>query len=211
VLVDAPSYEFPGDDSMLLPEFKGRNIGALLTASGVPLESITDVVITHPHLDHTLGLALPIENPSVLVFPNARHYLGAKDWQNLGNMEEVERQPLQAVQRSGLLTLVDGFLDLGDGLTLLPAPGETPGHQILWLKDEAGGSYFVGDLFHHPLEFDEPGRNPLWAEPQSLQASKSMLIERAAKSGAQVFFTHIEGALRVEESNGEMVWKKILT
>jgi glyoxylase-like metal-dependent hydrolase (beta-lactamase superfamily II) len=105
---------------------------------------------------------------------------------------------------------VDGSLDLGDGLTLLPAPGETPGHQIVWLKNEAEETYIVGDLFHHPLEFDEPGRHPLWAEPQSLQTSKSMLIERAAKSGAQVFFTHIEGPLRVEQSNGEMVWKKIL-
>src|SRR4051812_2932765 len=57
LLVDAPSYDFPGDDSILLPEFKGRTAAGLLTLSGVLPESITDIIITHPHLDHTLGLA----------------------------------------------------------------------------------------------------------------------------------------------------------
>ncbi len=210
LLVDAPSYEFPGDDTILLPEFKGRSAATLLTAGGVLPEAITDVVITHPHLDHTLGLATPVDMPSTPVFPNARHYLGAKDWENLKQMEQVERRPLQVIQLAGLLTLVEGQRNLGDGLTLLPAPGETPGHQILRLKTEEIDAYFVGDLFHHPLEFDEPGQHPVWAEPQSLQASKSMLIERAADSGARVYFTHIEGPLRSERNGGEIVWKKIL-
>jgi glyoxylase-like metal-dependent hydrolase (beta-lactamase superfamily II) len=210
VLVDAPAYEFPGEDSMLLPEFKGRSAAGLLAAGGIPPTAITDVVITHPHLDHTLGLAYPVENPSQVVFPNARHYLGAKDWENLPNMEEVERCPLEVVQQAGLLTLVDGPLDLGDGLTLLPAPGETPGHQILRLKNEEGESYFVGDLFHHLLELGEPGRHPIWAEAHSLQNSKSLLMERAAESGAKVFFAHIEGAYCMQRSRQNLKWAKNL-
>jgi glyoxylase-like metal-dependent hydrolase (beta-lactamase superfamily II) len=206
VLVDAPAYEFPGDEGMLLPEFKGRSAAGLLAASGVPATAITDVVITHPHLDHTLGIASPVENPSQVVFPNARHYLGAKDWENLPNMEEVERRPLEVVERAGLLTLVDGFLDLGDGLTLLPTPGETPGHQILRLKDEDGEAYFVGDLFHHLLELDEPGRHPVWTEARALQNSKSLLMERAAASKAKVFFAHIEGAYRIQSNGPALCW-----
>jgi glyoxylase-like metal-dependent hydrolase (beta-lactamase superfamily II) len=202
VLVDAPAYEFPGDDSMLLPEYKGRSAAGLLAESGVPPETITDVIITHPHLDHTLGLARPVDNPTEPVFPNARHYLGARDW-NPEQMDEFERRPLEVLQRAGLLTLVDGQLDLGDGLTIIPAPGETPGHQLLWFKDEAGESYFLGDLFHHVLEFEELGRHPVWADAQTLETSKLMLAERAASTGAQVFFTHIEGVCRVERSSEE--------
>jgi glyoxylase-like metal-dependent hydrolase (beta-lactamase superfamily II) len=207
LLVDAPSYEFPGDDSMLLPEFKGRTIAKLLAAAGTPPETITDVVITHPHLDHTLGL-IHAGEPAAPVFPNARHYLSAKDWENLGNMEEVERRPLEVVHQAGLLTLVEGERDLGDGLTLLPAPGETPGHQILWLKDKEQETYFVADLFHHPLEFEEMGRHPIWADGPVMQASKSMLAQRAAESSAQVFFTHIEGAYCVEPGKPIAQWKK---
>jgi glyoxylase-like metal-dependent hydrolase (beta-lactamase superfamily II) len=199
VLVDAPAYEFPGDTSMLLPAYRGRSAASLLAESGIAPEEVTDVVITHPHLDHTLGLARPVGNPSEVVFPNARHYLGARDW-DPEKMEEAERQPLEILQDAGLLTLVDGQLDLGDGLTIIPAPGETPGHQILWLKDARDGdAYFVGDLFHHVLEFEQLGEHhPIWADAKAMEASKLMLAERAASTNAQIFFTHIEGPCRVE-------------
>ena len=208
LLVDAPAYEFPGDDSMLLPEYKGRSAAGLLAEIGVPAGAVTDVVITHPHLDHTLGLIHPVESPSLVTFPNARHYLSAKDWESLPNLEEVERRPVEAVQRAGLLTLVDGPLDLGDGLTLLPAPGETPGHQILRLKDEQGEAYFVGDLFHHLLELGED-YHPVWAETQAIQASKFMLTQAAAESGARVFFAHIDGFCRVERIGSTFRWAQI--
>ncbi len=201
VLVDAPAYEFPGDDSLLLPEFKGRSIAGLLAESGVSPEEITDVVITHPHLDHTLGLSRPVNDPVEVLFPQARHYLGAADW-NGDKMEQVERTPLEIIQRAGLLTLVRGELDLGDGLVILPAPGETPGHQLLWLATPRGEACFVGDLFHHPLEFDESDRHPVWADAPVLQASKARLAERAAARMAQVFFTHIVGPHRVA-ANGK--------
>jgi len=208
VLVDAPAYEFPDNESMSLPEFRGHTAAGLLTTNDVPPAAITDVVITHPHLDHTLGLIHPVESPSLVTFPNARHYLGAKDWESLPNLEEVERRPLEAVQRAGLLTLVDGPLDLGDGLTLLPAPGETPGHQILRLKDEQGEAYFVGDLFHHLLELGED-YHPVWAETQAIQASKFMLTQSAAESGARVFFAHIDGFCRVERIGSTFRWAQI--
>lgn len=210
VLVDAPAYDFPGEDEggMLIPEYMGRSAAGLLAEQGIMAEAITDVVITHPHFDHTIGLALPIQTPSTPVFPKARHYLGAKDREKLATMEALVRAPLEAVERAGLLTLVDGELDLGDGLGLVPIPGETPGHQALWLKDAEGEAYICGDLFHHPLEFAE-ARHPVWADGVLAQASKSMLVERAAQSGARMYFTHIEGAWTAERGEKEMFWKRI--
>lgn len=205
ILVDAPSYTFPEDDGDLLPEFKGRTAAGLLTQGGILPESITHVLITHPHIDHTLGLVTNADAPS---FPNARHYLSAKDWQNLSNLDDLHRHPLEVVEKAGLLTLVDGPLDLGDGLTLLPAPGETPGHQIVWIKHDDGETCIVGDLFHHPLEFAEADRHPVWADAPTMQASKSIFMQRAAASKAKVFFTHIEGAYGITISNGQTIWKK---
>lgn len=196
-LVDAPAYEFPGDDSMLLPEYKGRSAAGLLAEIGIAPEAVTDVIITHPHLDHTLGLARPVDEPLTPVFARARHYLGARDWDS-GKMEDVERRPFEVLERAGLLSLVERETDLGDGLTILPAPGETPGHQVLWLKAGDMQAYFVGDLFHHPLEFEDAGSHPIWAEAQTLDASKRMLAERAASSGARIYFTHIRGVCYVE-------------
>ena len=210
ILLDPPAYEFPGESSMLLPEFNGRTAAALLANAGVGVAAVTDVVITHPHLDHTLGLVTrPASGPSTPVFSNTRHYLSLKDWENLVNMDEVERQPIEVVRRAGLLTLVEGERDLGDGLALFPIPGETPGHQALRLQTADDETWFTGDLFHHPLELEDVGVHPVWADAQTMQASKSMLAQRAAQSGARVFFTHIDGAYRLVESGGQRTWKKI--
>ncbi len=206
ILVDAPSYTFPEDDGNLMPEFKGRTAAGLLTESGVLPESITHVLITHPHIDHTLGLVTSADEPS---FPNAQHYLSSKDWHNLSTMDDLHRHPLEVVEKAGLLTLVDGSLDLGDGLMLLPAPGETPGHQIVWIKHDEGETYIVGDLFHHPLEFAEAGRNPVWADAQTMQDSKLVFMQRAAASKAKIFFTHIEGAWKVDTPQPLSTWEKV--
>jgi len=69
--------------------------------------------------------------------------------------------------------------------------------------------YFVGDLFHHPLEFSEPGRNGYWTETEVIQASKDELVERAANSGGHVYFSHIERPYRVERIGQEVHWREV--
>ena len=76
-------------------------------------------------------------------------------------------------------------------------PGETPGHQLLHVQTDDGAAYITGDLYHHVMEFDEPGRNVAWAERQTMQASKARLMAQAQANHAQVYFAHIEGAWRV--------------
>lgn len=213
VLVDAPAYEFT--DAFADLAIPGRHAPPLLdqlAGANIDATDVTDVIITHAHFDHYNGLTCFVDGRYVPAFPNARHYLGAGDWQpeNFGQLEE---RTLQVVYQAGLLTLVDAPRDLGDGLFILPAPGESPGHQVLHLR--AGGieAYFSGDLYHHPLEFAEPARNVMWATADVMRASKAALIKRAAGSGALVFFAHIPGPCRVEwpghtagDSEGSFEW-----
>ncbi len=198
VLVDAAAYEFSlGGASMALKGPHPPPLAEQLAAAGADAATVTDVVITHPHFDHINGLTHKIGRRYVPAFPNARHYLGAADW-TPDEFEALERNTVAVVERHGLLSLVHGPLALGDGLEIVPAPGESPGHQLLHLAAGGVEAYFTGDLFHHPLEFDEPGRNVTWAEPQTMQASKAMLMERAQASGALVYFAHIEGPWTVK-------------
>jgi glyoxylase-like metal-dependent hydrolase (beta-lactamase superfamily II) len=107
----------------------------------------------------------------------------------------------------GLRRLVEGLLDLGDGLEILPAPGESPGHQIAHLKASETEAYIAGDLYYHRLDFAGAGRNVNWADPVSMQASKAVIAERAAASGADVYFAHIEGPCRVERGGEGLRWR----
>ena len=61
-------------------------------------------------------------------------------------------QTLGVVARAGLLDVVDGPFDCGCGVSLVPAPGETPGHQIVRVASEGQVCYALGDLFHHAVE-----------------------------------------------------------
>jgi glyoxylase-like metal-dependent hydrolase (beta-lactamase superfamily II) len=185
VLVDAAAYEFPPDVAdMMLPGPHPPPLIEQLAAIQAEASAVSDVIITHAHFDHINGLTrLAQGGDYVPAFPKARHYLGSGDWKP-NEFETLQNDTLLVLQQHGLLRLVEGALDLGDGVEILPASGETPGHQIAHLKTSEVEAYIAGDLYHHRLEFDEPGRNVTWAEPVSMQASKAELAERAAASGA---------------------------
>jgi glyoxylase-like metal-dependent hydrolase (beta-lactamase superfamily II) len=197
VLVDAAAYDFSlGGASMALPGPHPPPLGVQLAAAGTDPGAVTDVVITHAHFDHINGLTRLVDGRYVPAFPKARHYLGAGDW-DPPNFEALQNNTLAVVEQHGLLSLVHGPLELAPGLDIVPAPGETPGHQLLHVQAGNVEAYITGDLYHHVLEFDEPERNVYWAEPETMRASKAMLMARAEASGATVYFAHIEGAWRV--------------
>ncbi len=210
VLVDATAYQFsPENEAVyLIPGFSGPSLIELLGVSKVKPEEITDVIITHAHFDHYNALTYQENDRFLPAYPNARHYLGKGDWLP-ENFADLEKHTLVVVNEHGLLTLVEGELDLGDGLRILPSPGESPGHQILLVQTGGRESYFVGDLYHHPLEFSEPERNAYWAEIESMQASKEELIERAAISGGLVYFSHLERPHQVERIGQEVHWREV--
>lgn len=205
VLVDAAAYAFPADfESMLIPGEPRPTLKDQLLTLGIEVNQITDLVITHPHVDHINGLTTLVDGQHVPLFPEAQHYLGAADWQP-ETFGSLEQDTLMVIEAWGLLELVEGKLELGDGLSIVPMPGETPGHQGLYLNDGEVEAYFTGDLFHHPLEFKQD-IDVVWAEPQTMRASKRAIGEQAARSGAKVYFSHIEGAYRVEQTGTQLRW-----
>ena len=210
VLVDATVYQNPPveETKLAVPDFSAPSLLEQLGAAMVNAEEINDVIITHAHFDHFNGLTYQVNDRYRPAFPNARHYLNIGDWQP-ENFAELEKQTLAVVHQHGLLTLVEGVLDLGDGLKILPTPGETPGHQILLVQADGLEFYFIGDLYHHPLEFSEPERNVYWAEMESMQASKEKFIERAVNSGGLVYLSHMERPHRVERLDHEVHWYEI--
>jgi len=215
VLVDAPHYD-PADtpEAYLLPGYQASPpLAEQLRARGIPPEEVSDVVLTHLHFDHYGALTTHVGGARTPTFPNARHYLGRGDWppgpDGAGPLAE---RTVAEIERRGLLTLTgaDGVaaadIDLGDGLSLVPAPGESPGHQLA--RAQAGDDvvYVVGDLYHHSVELREVGLDVRWVDAEKMAASKRMLAERAAREHARVYISHIAGAHRVARSCGGFKW-----
>jgi N-acyl homoserine lactone hydrolase len=110
------------------------------------LASIDIVINTHLHYDHCGGNHLFTGRP---IYVQRRELDDARGQDNYTIREWVEAPGVQYVP-------VDGALDLLPGLRLVPAPGHTPGSQIV-LVEMGGRSVVVGgDMAVFHAELDEP-------------------------------------------------------
>ena len=210
VLVDAINYDLQDiPPSFLIPDYAPPpGLLEQMKDSGINAESVSDVIITHAHFDHYGALCTAVDGRYKPAFPNARHYLNTADW-HPKRFNEMDQSTLGLVEQHGLLELTKGKTDLGDGLTLLPMPGETAGHQILRLTTGKRDIYFAGDLYHHPLEFADTAFNVRWAARKSMGRSKLTMMKSIAGGDGLAHFTHISGVYGVvEQKDGVFAWQE---
>ncbi|HEV2065273.1 MAG TPA: MBL fold metallo-hydrolase [Thermomicrobiales bacterium] len=182
---------FIGTSSMEIRRSPG--LGAGFEEIGWMPAEVTHVVITHPHGDHYAGVMVEHEGELAIRFPNARHYLDRADWE--GNLQRQARNTelnrrLGAVDRDGLLELVDGEREIVPGVSLVPAPGETPGHMVVRVNSAGEELYVLGDLFHHRCEVEHLDWAPAHADAPQLEITRRDLFGRLAGSGALAVAAH---------------------
>ncbi len=156
VLVDAglgpDRYDLP--HGMLLI---GGQLPAGLRALGVGPAEVTDVVCSHLHRDH-VGWLFDLEARPV--FPNATIWYGAGDSDHFvtgtGTMSAHIRRGFTSPDNAGRLRLVDADTTIAPGVTLLRAPGHTPGHLCLVLSSGDDRALLLGDAVTCPVQLDEP-------------------------------------------------------
>ena len=187
ILVDT-GFDDPGPESHFMPPRYKRTPGvtAGLATFGLKPEDVTHVVFTHFHGDHVAG-TLEDGRPR---FPNARHYVGAADLAAAKERGGIEGAALGGLEQAGVLELVRGDRQIVPGVTMIHAPGESPGHSIVRVQDGGMTAYFLGDLFHFPCEVEQldwvsPGRDPIAA-----RESRTRLLESAANTNALVTYSH---------------------
>ena len=154
------------------------------------LESITRVVLTHLHFDHSGALAL--------VPASAPVYLQRREWDAGRDVAAIERNfylPRDyATLESRPVNLVDGDHDLlGDGsIMLLSTPGHTPGHQSV----QVGADLVIGgDVVHYASVLDDH-RFPVIGDDPEAQAASATLLRERREAGAVVTPGHDPAVLR---------------
>ena len=165
-------FFLPGEQNVLIDtgvgpvNFAGRgtliggNLLPALARIGVRPEDIDILALSHLHGDHS-GTIGRLESGEP-VFPNARTFIGAGDWEYFVEREEAPvpvdghtAAALRYLESRGQVTVMDADTDIAPGVRRLSAPGHTPGHSIYVVHDHGERVLVLGDAMYCPQQLSE--------------------------------------------------------
>jgi glyoxylase-like metal-dependent hydrolase (beta-lactamase superfamily II) len=167
-----------------------------LNSAGIKAEDITDVFVTHLHVDHIGGI-LDVEGK--LVFRNATYYLSQKEhdfWmsrnpdfsksKNKGSNEGsifLAQNTISAIRDK--LKLYNFGETLFDCLTANLAEGHTPGHPVIKIFSDNKSLTHMVDTVHTTLLLSHPDWGTEWDTDfeKGVSSRKKILQEQSLSKG----------------------------
>jgi glyoxylase-like metal-dependent hydrolase (beta-lactamase superfamily II) len=176
---------------------------AALAAEGIAPEEIDVVLFTHLHFDHASGAIDAAGKPA---FPNAQYLVGQTEYEfwwgepsliELAIPDDVRRllsatakAPLAALR--GKIEQIAPGDEVAPGITVIEAPGHTPGHLAVEVTSGGEGLIHVGDAASQPvLHLEHPdwfAASDNW--PAQSMLTRRALLDRAAKENLLVMTYH---------------------
>jgi len=199
VLVEAGSGDKWNDRERSLYGIQQRTIADALAEIDVSPETITHVIVTHLHFDHSGGLTRfdPAGKP-VATFPRAPVFVQRIEWEDaLANKSTMTRTYLRnhLDPIADRLRLLNGESEISDlpGISVLPVPGHTWGLQAVIFRDEQGTVCFPGDVIptiHHAAPAFSLGYDMM---PYQNMLTKKALLDRAHRDQWRLVLDHEPG------------------
>lgn len=169
-----------------------------LQSAGISLESVTDVIITHMHMDHVGGLLVP--GVKERLRKDVRIHVNATEvafWTSPDFSQTVMPKPVPAVLRSTATSFYETYRDrirvfedrheVAPGVIVRLTGGHTPGHCVVDLVSDGDRLTFAGDAVF-PVAFDHPEwHNGFEHDPvESARVRFALFEELAANKGLLV-------------------------
>jgi glyoxylase-like metal-dependent hydrolase (beta-lactamase superfamily II) len=172
-----------------------RAVGDALREIGLGPEAIDTVVMSHLHFDHSGGATRRTAGGAIeAVFPRASHVVQRREWQDAISPHERNRAsylPENIEPLAALLRLADGEAEVAPGVTVLPTPGHTAGHQSVLVGDAGGPRVlFLGDVVPTAVHLRLPYIMAYDLEPARTLETKRGLLGRAVAERWTVVWGH---------------------
>jgi glyoxylase-like metal-dependent hydrolase (beta-lactamase superfamily II) len=156
-----------------------------LAEAGIEAGEVDTVIVTHVHDDHLGWTAF--DGGRTLHFPNARYVIHRNDWEWMAGSEDPEdveifAELMKPIADLGALQLIEDRLEVTGELTVIPAPGHTPGHQVVLVESGGERAIVAGDTANHPVQVTLPGvASGTDTDPELAVRTRTDLLGRAER------------------------------
>ncbi|WZB66802.1 MBL fold metallo-hydrolase [Achromobacter xylosoxidans] len=196
ILIDAGlGGQFPG-----FP--RAGQLPQRLEDAGIALESVTDVIITHMHMDHVGGLL--VDGVKDRLRPDVRIHVSATEvafWTSPDFSHTVMPKPVPAVLRSTATSFYNEYRDrlrifqdrheVAPGVVVRITGGHTPGHSVVDLIGGDERLTFAGDAIF-PVGFDHPDwHNGFEHDPEESARVRLRLFQELAQNRGLLVAAHL--------------------
>ena len=173
-----------------------------LEAAGIEIESVTDVITTHMHMDHVGGLL--VAGVKERLRHDVRIHVSAAEvnfWASPDFTHTVMPKPVPDVLRSTATTFYNEYRDriqtfddtyeVAPGVIARLTGGHTPGHSVVDLVSGGERLTFAGDAVF-PVGFDHPDwHNGFEHDPEEAARVRIRLFQELAENGGLLVAAHL--------------------